>query len=162
MESIYDISLRYKAVTGLLEDETISQEDINNALMEVMDDVVSKGENGIIFLRKQEAMIEAAKNEKKKIDAYIKRREAVVKRTKQAYLYAMQQMGMKSIQTARGEIKVKTNPPAVVIDDVALLPEDYKHTTITVTPDKPAIKTAIRNGEQVPGAHLEQAVSLSY
>jgi hypothetical protein len=162
MESIYDISLRYKAITGLLEDETISQEDINNALMEVMDDVVSKGENGIIFLRKQEAMIEAAKNEKKKIDAYIKRREAVVKRTKQAYLYAMQQMGMKSIQTARGEIKVKTNPPAVVIDDVALLPEDYKHTTITVTPDKPAIKTAIRNGETVPGAHLEQAVSLSY
>ena len=162
MESIYDISQRYNAITLLLEDGTIPQDDVNKALMDVMDDVVSKGENGIVFLHKQEALIEAAKNEKKKIEAYIKSREAVVKRTRQAYLYAMEQMGLKSIQTARGELKVKKNPPAVVIDDVAILPEDYRHTTINVTPDKAAIRTAIRMGDKVPGAHLEQAVSLSY
>ena len=162
MESIYDISQRYNAITSLLEDDSIPQEEINAALMAIMDDVVSKGENGIIFLHKQEALIEAAKTEKKKIDAYIKSREAVVKRTKAAYLYAMEKMGMKSIQTARGEIKVKKNPPAVVIDDMALLPPEYTIPKIEIKPDKPAIKTAIRMGETVPGAHIEQAVSLSY
>ena len=162
MESMFEISQRYNAVMALAEDESIPQEDVNKALMEVMDDVISKGENGIIFLRKQEAIIEAAKNEKKKIDAYIKNREVVVKRTKQAYLYAMDKMGMKSIQTARGEIKVKKNPPAVIIEDGAKIPAQYTNQKITITPDKTKIKAALKAGETIDGCRLEQAVSLSY
>ena len=162
MESIFGISQRYNAVMALAEDDSIPQEEVNAALMAVMDDVKSKGENGINYLNAIDEAISGAKERKRKCDAYIKSLESRKKRILNAYMDAMQQMGMKSIMTSAGEIKVKKNPPSVIVDDVTLLPDDYKHTTITVTPDKPAIKTAIRNGETVPGAHIEQAVSLSY
>jgi hypothetical protein len=41
MESLFGLSERYKAIEELLDDETIPQEDVNRALMEVMDDVKS-------------------------------------------------------------------------------------------------------------------------
>ena len=75
---------------------------------------------------------------------------------------AMDNMGMKSIMTGVGELKVKKNPPAVIIDDGAQIPAKYQREKIAIEPDKKAIATAIKAGEEVPGAHMEQAVSLSY
>ena len=51
MENMFSLSERYTALEELLDDETIPQEEVNHALMEVMDDVKSKGENGINYLR---------------------------------------------------------------------------------------------------------------
>ena len=33
---------------------------------------------------------------------------------------------------------------------------------VEITPDKEAIKAALKSGEIIDGAHMEQAVSLSY
>jgi hypothetical protein len=162
MESMFDLSERYKALEELLDDETIPQEDVNRALMEVMDDVKSKGENGINYLHMLDGNIELAKKRKKEIDNYVKRVENRKKRILTAYLAAMNAMKMKSIMTGVGELKVKKNPPAVIIDDGAQVPAQYKKQTVTIAPDKTKIKAAINAGEKVPGAHLEQAVSLSY
>lgn len=162
MESMFSLSERYKALEELLDDETIPQEDVNRALMEVMDDVKSKGENGINYLHMLDGNIELAKKRKKEIDNYVKRVENRRKRVLTAYLVAMNTMKMTSIMTGVGELKVKKNPPAVIIDDGAQVPAKYKKQTVTIAPDKTKIKAAINAGEKVPGAHLEQAVSLSY
>ena len=162
MESMFDLSERYKALEELLDDETIPQEDVNRALMEVMDDVKSKGENGINYLHMLDGNIELAKKRKKEIDNYVKRVENRKKRILTAYLAAMNAMKMKSIMTGVGELKVKKNPPAVIIDDGGKIPAKYQREKIAIEPDKKAIATAIKAGEEVPGAHLEQAVSLSY
>lgn len=162
MESIYQISERYNNVLALLDDEDVSQDDIATALAEVMDDVVSKGENGIIYLHKMQGTIDAAKAEKKKIDAYIKALENRKKRLEGAYMQAMEMMKMKSIMTARGEMKIKKNPPAVIIDDVAKIPTQYMRQKVGIAPDKTAIKAALKSGETIEGAHIEQGTSLSY
>lgn len=162
MESMFGLSERYKALEELLDDETIPQEDVNRALMEVMDDVKSKGENGINYLHMLDGNIELAKKRKKEIDNYVKRVENRKKRILTAYLTAMNAMKMKSIMTGVGELKVKKNPPAVIIDDGAQIPAQYTTQKVTIAPDKTKIKAAIKAGEEVPGAHLEQAVSLSY
>jgi hypothetical protein len=162
MESMFGLSERYKALEELLDDETIPQEDVNRALMEVMDDVKSKGENGINYLHMLDGNIELAKKRKKEIDNYVKRVENRKKRILTAYLAAMNAMKMKSIMTGVGELKVKKNPPAVIIDDGAQVPAQYKKQTVTIAPDKTKIKAAINAGEKVPGAHLEQGISLSY
>ena len=156
MENMFSLSERYTALEELLDDETIPQEEVNHALMEVMDDVKSKGENGI------DSNIQSAKDNKKRIDAYIKHLENRKKRVLNAYMSAMDNMGMKSIMTGVGELKVKKNPPAVIIDDGAQIPAKYQREKIAIEPDKKAIATAIKAGEEVPGAHMEQAVSLSY
>ena len=162
MESIYQISERYNNVLALLDDDDVSQDDIANALAEVMDDVVSKGETGIMYCRKLQGTIDAAKAEKKKIDAYIKALESRKKRLEGAYMQAMEMMKMKSIMTARGEMKIKKNPPAVIIDDVTKIPTQYMRQKVEIAPDKAAIKAALKSGETIEGAHIEQGVSLSY
>ena len=162
MENMFSLSERYTALEELLDDETIPQEEVNHALMEVMDDVKSKGENGINYLRLIDSNIQSAKDNKKRIDAYIKHLENRKKRVLNAYMSAMDNMGMKSIMTGVGELKVKKNPPAVIIDDGAQIPAKYQREKIAIEPDKKAIATAIKAGEEVPGAHMEQAVSLSY
>lgn len=162
MENIFAVSERYNNVMRLFEDENVPQEEANEALMEVMDDVVSKGENGIIYLHKLQNTIEAAKMEKKKIDSFIKSLESRKRRVENAYLYALDNMKMKSIMTGRGELKVKKNPPAVVVDDLTKIPTKFQSQKIQVDIDKVAIKAAIKAGENVEGCHLEQAVSLSY
>ena len=162
MESMIGISQRYNAVMSLAEDDSVPQEDVNAALMAVMDDVKSKGENGINYLNSIDEAIAGAKARKKKYDDYIKSLENRKKRMLRAYIEAMQQMGMKSIMTGAGELKLKKNPPALVIDDQGKIPSKYEKQKIEISLDKVAIKAAIKAGETIDGCHLEQNISLSY
>lgn len=50
---------------------------------------------------------------------------------------------------------------AVVIDDEQALPQAFFRVKTTATPDKTAIKAAIKAGEQVPGSRLETRCSWS-
>lgn len=162
MESMFGLSKRYKALEELLDDETIPQEEVNRALMEVMDDIKSKGENGINYLHMLDGNIELAKKRKKEIDNYVKRVEHRKKRILTAYIAAMNNMGIKSIMTGVGELKVKKNPPAVIIEDGAKIPAQYTNQKITITPDKTKIKAALKAGETIEGCRMEQGISLSY
>ena len=49
---------------------------------------------------------------------------------------------------------------AVVIDDAAAVPEEWKRTTIVTDIPKDPLKKAIKAGQQIPGAHIEQRDNL--
>jgi hypothetical protein len=59
-------------------------------------------------------------------------------------------------------MKIRKNPPKVVIHCADAIPDEYLKKTITYTPDKMAIKEALEVGEDVPGAHIEQGEGLKY
>lgn len=162
MESMNEIVERYNAITALADDDTIPQEEVNKALIAVMEDVKTKGENGIRYLNEVQEAIDKAKENKKKLDNFIKAMENRKKRVEKAYIFALNNMNVKSILTGWGEMKVKKNPPAVIIDDEAKIPSQYTKQKITITPDKTKIKAAIKSGEKIEGCRLEQTVSLSY
>lgn len=162
MESLYSISQRYNAVMALLDDDSIPQEEVNNALVLIDDELQNKGENILSFLQKLDDIEEQAKRRKKEIDTYIKGIASKKKRLEKACLYALDNMQVKSILTSKGEIKAKKNPPSVIIDDLTQIPTKYQRQKIQIDIDKVAIKAAIKAGEEVPGAHLEQGTSLSY
>jgi Holliday junction resolvase RusA-like endonuclease len=162
MSTLYDISQRYMAIEALLDDESVPQEDINAALAEIKDELQVKGENIIAYLQKMQDVEEQAKRRKKDIDNYLKAIVIRRKRLEKAVIYSMDNMQVKSILTNKGEMKVKKNPPSVVIDDLTQIPTQYQRQKIQVDIDKVAIKAAIKAGEEVPGAHLEQGTSLSY
>jgi len=162
MDSIIKISQRYNAVMALADDDSVPQEDVNNALLTLDDELQEKGENCIKYLDSLQDNIDAAKANKKKLDAYIKALENRKKRVEKACIYALDTLQVKSIMTGWGEMKVKKNPPSVIIDDLTQIPTQYQRQKIQVDIDKVAIKAAIKAGEEVPGAHLEQGTSLSY
>lgn len=162
MDTMMGITQRYNAVMALADDDSIPQDEVNNALLTLEDELQEKGENCIKYLDSLQDNIDAAKANKKKLDAYIKALESRKKRVEKACIYALDTLQVKSIMTGWGEMKVKKNPPSVVIDDLMQIPTQYQRQKIQVDVDKVAIKAAIKAGEEVPGAHLEQGTSLSY
>lgn len=162
MSTLYDISQRYMAIEALLDDESVPQEDINTALAEIKDELQVKGENIIAYLQKMQDVEEQAKHRKKAIDNYLKVIANRRKRLEKAVIYSMDSMQVKSILTGKGELKTKANPPSVAIDDLTAIPSEYISTKIDLVPDKTAIKKAIKAGEEVPGAHIEQGEKLVY
>ena len=162
MDTMMGITQRYNAVMALADDDSVPQEDINNALLLLEDELQEKGENCIKYLDSVQDKIDAAKANKKKLDAYIKTLENRKKRVEKACIYALDTLQVKSIMTGWGEMKLKKNPPSVIIDDLTQIPTKYQRQKIQVDIDKVAIKAAIKAGEEVPGAHLEQGTSLSY
>lgn len=57
-------------------------------------------------------------------------------------------------------MSLRQNAASLMIDDEALIPEEYVRSVVTTSPDKLAIKAAIADNIAVPGCHLEQSVSL--
>lgn len=84
------------------------------------------------------------------------------KRLHDFLLLLMQRTNEKKVQTQTGTVsRSLRNEP--VVDDEALLPEDYLDYKVTVK--KPALReallTAAEKHEQIPGAHLEVREGLS-
>lgn len=162
MKSMYSMTHEFQILTEMLEDETAPQDEIGKALIALQSDIVTKAENGMAYMAKLEEVIAGAKAEKKRIDAFIKAMENRKKRIEGAYIYALKTLGTDAILTNKGEMKVRKNPPSVVIDDVAKIPTEFQKQKIDVTIDKVALKKAIQNGEKVDGAHIEQSEKLVY
>ena len=67
---------------------------------------------------------------------------------------------IKSVDFVNQKVTVKTNPGSVNILDEWLIPTLYVKEKITKSVDKTAIKNAIKEWKEVPGAELTQTYSL--
>lgn len=66
---------------------------------------------------------------------------------------AMQTFGVEKIETPTLKIFFRKSE-AVVIEDEAALPDEYKRVVETVTPDKQKIKYYLKEGKEIQGAKL--------
>lgn len=64
------------------------------------------------------------------------------------------------IKSSLFKIKITANPPRVEVTNQALLPDRYVRTTMTMSPDKMAIKEELQKGIEIPGAELRQDMKL--
>ncbi|MBQ0112423.1 MAG: siphovirus Gp157 family protein [Bacteroidales bacterium] len=106
------------------------------------------------------AEAEMLKKHKLEIEKRQKAAENKVKRLKSYIKNALQNNKFKS---ADGLVSVsyRTTKDTVKIDDLAVIPLDYfkmQYTESNIS--KTAIKDAIKAGETIPGAHLEDSVSV--
>ena len=67
---------------------------------------------------------------------------------------------LKQLKSAEFIVKIKRNPPRVIIDNEALLPDDYKEVELTLKVRKQLVQKALGEGRTVPGAHLEATTRL--
>lgn len=101
-----------------------------------------------------DTQILAAKSEKERLDKLIKRSERSQQWLKDAILNVMNATG-KLNGVSAGTFTVGTRKStAVNIIDESAIPARYAREVVTVKIDKTAIKDAIKNGEEVPGALL--------
>jgi hypothetical protein len=160
--SIYDINKAFQSIVDMVADGELTQEDFQQALAELEQSKVEKCGNAICYLNMLKHGIEDMKDEEKRIATMRKALESRAKNLESAFAYVLKNMGDKEVITKYGVMKVRKNPPSVVIDDMSKVPTKFQHQKIEVTLDKVAIKNAIKAGEEVAGCHIEQSEKLVY
>jgi hypothetical protein len=113
------------------------------------------------FLAHLEAQAEFAAHE---IERLQKRKTGFLKTSERLEQYAirvMESLEVRKLDGHTARMSLRTNQPAVEIDNQDLVPALYKTIKQEISIDKRAIKRAIDSGEPVPGAHLrEPSISL--
>jgi transcriptional regulator of heat shock response len=160
--SIYDVNKAFQSLAEMLENGDLSQDDFASALAELEQSKVEKCGNAICYLNMLKHNVEDMKAEEKRINTMRKALESRAKNLESAFAYVLKNMGDKEVITKYGVMKVRKNPPSVVVDDITKIDSKYTRQKIQIDIDKIAIKKAIQAGENVAGCRLEQTEKLVY
>lgn len=112
-----------------------------------------------LYIKNELAEIEAMKAEEKRLAERRRIKENKVERLKRYMLDSMDKTSTDRLETPRIAISTRKSSK-LIVDDISLIPDMFLKTETTITPDKEAIKKAMKDGE-VKGAHLEEGVNIS-
>ena len=155
--SLYDIDNMVYTVleNGLVFDEETGEilfDEENLTALEMERN--KKLESVALYIKSLEAEAEAMKAESKKLADRREAKERKAERLRSYITNSMQALGDTKLETAKVALSFRKSESVDVYDPV-LLPAEYTKTKTTVTPDKTAIKAAIKAGQEVAGATLE-------
>lgn len=158
---LYELTAQYKSLETLEASEDLPAEVIRDTLDGLQGDLQVKSTNVGYFIRNLEATAdaidEAAKTMRERAERARKRAQSL----KDYLLFNMQACDITKIECEHFTLKVVNNPPSVIIDNEADVPEEFwrQPPQPPMPPkviDKRALGDAIKTGRQVPGAHSEQ------
>jgi hypothetical protein len=157
--SLYELTEQRLALQNKLLSLDFDSETIADTLEGESTELQAKIEDYGFVIRNMEAFSDAIKAEEKRFADRRKAHEAKVEKIKAWLLHNMQACGISKIDCPAFSISVKTNPPKVIIDDEAVIPERFMVVPELPqpSPDKKAIASALKCGELVEGCHIEQA-----
>ena len=159
--TLYDLGDAFNGVMDLVLDETMDLTVLEECLQAIEADITVKCENGIGLIRSLENLRDGMKTEAQRLTERQRVIDNRIRSIKEWYQRNLDAMGKSKVETLRGTMAVQNNPPSLKVTDVDQIPICY----LTLVParyevDKDAVKTALKAGEEVPGAHLEQGRSL--
>jgi hypothetical protein len=161
--NLFDIAAEYRQACEVLADLDMDAQTVADTLEGMSGDLEVKAANVVGFTRNLEALSVAIKAEEERLSG---RRKAIERRVAalQAYtLNCLQLAGIQKLEGPRFKITVRDNPPAVDVFDAAQIPVEFMRQPEPPppTPDKTAIKAALKAGKDVPGAKLTQGKRLA-
>lgn len=159
--TLYDLGDAFNGVMDLVLDETMDLTVLEECLQTIEADITVKCENGIGLIRSLENLRDGMKTEAQRLTERQRIIDNRIRSIKEWYQRNLDAMGKSKVETLRGTMAVQNNPPSLKVTDENEIPICY----LTFVParyevDKDAVKTALKAGEEVPGAHLEQGRSL--
>ena len=157
--ALYQLADEYLQAVERLSDMDLDDQTVADTLESLQGDMETKVVNVSKFIKNLEATSDAiaiAEN------AMHRRRQAIEKRVERIKHYLkfhMERTGMSKIESPWFKVAIRTNPPSVVIDAAPAIPcEFYVYPEAPAPyPNKNAIAKAIKEGQEVPGAHLEKS-----
>lgn len=166
MTALYVLTDQLRGLQALADTDADIPEEVIRDTLEGLDGAIQvKATNVAMFVRNQELLadaIEAAAKSMKERAARVRRRSDSIR---QYLLSNMVSAGITSVESAELSIKVKKNPPSVIVEDETVVPEQFKALPPPPPPpvphvDKKRVADAIKAGASVPGCHLEQGQRL--
>lgn len=157
--SLYQITKEQEYLNYLLEESggELTPE-IEEALAINMENMAEKSANYCATIAKYSAMGAAIKAEVQRLQAYAKTCARIEETLKARMLDAMQTFGIDKMEVGTYRLGTRKST-AVVIDNEAAIPSQFIKVTTSV--DKTAIKAAIKEGQEVAGAHIETNINIS-
>lgn len=163
--TLYDIDNRILEIIerGFIVDEETGEiidahEEVSAKLEELEFDRTAKIENIALYLKNLEALTLSLKKEE---EALAKRRKAKENRIESLKAYLTNSMtaaGENGIETSKVCISFRKSESVVVNEEI--LDRKYFNEKISYTPDKTAIKKAIKDGATIDGAYIETKQNL--
>lgn len=158
MSTLYELGQDVKELEGLLDRlEEAGDDEATEEVKEIKETVEkliqSKSEGLIAVVRANEMMIENIEAERKRLSDLKTKKQARIDSIKKYALECMQAMEVKKIETHLGNMTVRKGTGKVIVDDLTKIPEEYRVTKVEVREDRTAIKKAIKDGQEIPGAH---------
>lgn len=153
--SIYQIEQDHlQLIEQLMENGGELTPEIESSLKINQENLTTKGTNYGYIIKQLEGECAIIKSEKDRLDALQKTRERSIERLKSALSTAMQIFQVEEIKSPVMKISFRRSE-SVEIDNLDLVPFDYKILKESVTADKKAIKAAIESGVDVQGARIQ-------
>ena len=161
MRTLYDLGDAFNGVMDMALDETMDLNVLEECLQSIEADIAVKCERGIGLIRSLENLRDGMKAEATRLTDRQKIIDNRIRSIKDWYQRNLDAMGKSKVETMRGTMAVQNNTPALKITDEDNIPLCY----LDLIParyevNKDAVKAALKAGEEVPGAHLEQGRSL--
>ena len=164
MTTLYELSAAYRALSDRLSDTDMPPEAIADTLDGEAGDLEDKVTNTAKVIQNMRA---EAKAIREATMSMLARAEATDKRADALATYLLSNMQLADMQKVKSPwfvVSLKTSK-RTIIDDESLIPDDYLReipaVAASTAPDKALIKSAMQDGFVVPGAHIEQHVTVS-
>ena len=154
---LYEIAQEYEAFLAAVENGDIPEEAISDTLEAIKGTLEDKADNVACVIKNLLAEIEAMKVEE---DRLKERREQKERRAKSMKAYLTDTLlhaGINKIESARNKITFRKSE-SVVIDDESAFVACAPSSLLTYkdpSPNRTAIKEALKNGEEVFHVHIE-------
>ena len=156
---LYELTQNYQNLLELLDDETIPQDAITEALNGLEGEFDLKAENIVKLMKSMDADVTGLKAEEKRL---ADRRKALENRSSNLKQYlsdSMRAIGKEKIKGSVFTLAFQKNPPSAYISDITLIPTEY---FVEQEPmlDKKALLLGLKSGFQIFGAEIKQESSL--
>ena len=159
---LYELTEAIESVQRLVDDGELQLADVADTLEGLLPEAKERATNIAALAQNQEAEIAALKEAEKRIAA----RRKGLERNRDYWLgYLLDNMercGIEEISTAEWRVAIAKNPPAVLIEDEAKIPDSFMVEKVTRSPDKKALKAAIDEGVEFKGVKVIRRSRLKF
>ena len=135
-----------------------SAEEVSAKLEELEFDRTAKIENIALYIKNMESLVVSLKAEEKALADRRRAREKRIENLKNYLASSMVAANENGIETSKVCISFRKSESVVVNE--ALLDQKYFNEKVSYTPDKTAIKKALKDGATIDGAYIETKQNL--
>lgn len=154
--NLFDLNDNYRKVEALFDDGAGVSEKALKDTLEAIGEARDTTLDHIAFLiERNTAKGDFYAKKIKELQLAKKSAENTVNRLNAYMTQAMDDAGLKELQTENHVLKPRNYKASVVIDNTHAIPDQYMAMKITSAPNKSALYKDLKAGEEIPGAHLE-------
>lgn len=157
--TLYEITGQFVELLTWAEDPDVDEQAFQDTLESLTAEIEEKADGYAKIIRQLQGEVEAIKAE---VDRLTNRKTAIenhITFMKKNLEQSMIATGKEKFKTELFSFNIQNNPSSVVLDvDEDMVPDQYS--VISKKVDKKGILQAIKNGEEIKFAHLEQSRSL--